>query len=48
MHFKALQKNKAVVVAEAEDLENLEGKLEALKIDPRSVRIISSRKPHRL
>jgi len=40
--FRALQKKK--VIAEDKDLESLAKKLEALKIDPRSVRILSSRK----
>lgn len=40
--FKASKNNQ--VVAEAENLENLANRLEELKVDPRTVRIVSSRK----
>jgi hypothetical protein len=40
--FKALRNNR--LVAEAEDLNSLAKKLEQLKVDPRSVRVLSSKK----
>lgn len=40
--FKALRRKRAI--AEAEDLESLAKNLNRLKVDPRSVRIVSSRK----
>jgi len=40
--FKAIKNDSTI--AEAEDLDSLAKKLEQLKVDPRSIRIISSRK----